>query len=89
MATIDFKGWRIESDPECWSLGVPAIRMNKKQQQEVYLKHPTYYPTLEQALNGLLQRELRQSDAKSVQEMIKVIKELREEIAAVLAGEPV
>lgn len=86
VATIDFKGWRIESDPECWTLGQPKIRMNKASEQEIYLAHPTYYPTLADAMNGLLQRELRNSDATTAQEIIGLLKQLRVELAEALRG---
>lgn len=84
MATIDYKGWRIESDPECWTLGKPKLRMNAKKQQEIYLAHPTYYPTLQQALQGLLERELKASDAASAAEILALLREMKAELQAMV-----
>jgi hypothetical protein len=86
MATIDFRGWRIQSDPECWTVGKPKLRINSKKQQEIYLAQPTYYPTLDQALAGVMQRELRASDAATAAEVVTLLRELKAEITKLLGA---
>lgn len=80
MARIDFRGWRIESDAECWILGKPKTRLNRKQQQEIYLSQPSYHASLSQALQGLLEREVRQSDAATASEIMQLLATLQAEI---------
>lgn len=80
MATIDIRGWRITSDAEGWALGKPKTRLNKKKEHEIYLAQPTYYASLAAALQGLLQRELRESDAATVQEVLALIRQVEAEI---------
>lgn len=80
MATIDIRGWRITSDAEGWALGKPKTRLNKKKEHEIYLAQPTYYASLEGALKALLQRELRESDAASAQEVLALIRQVQAEI---------
>lgn len=82
MASIDFRSWRIESDSEGWALGKPKTRLNKKKEREIFLDHPTYHSTLDQALAYLCQRELRESDAKSAAEITKLLREIKQELAA-------
>ena len=84
MANIDFRGWRIESEPECWVLGKPKSRLNKHKQSEQYLENPTYHPKLEDALNAAIQKELRASDASGATAIIAVVRALREEVERLL-----
>ena len=84
MASIDFRGWRIESDAECWVLGKPKTRLNKHRQQEQYLENPTYHPRLEDALNAAIQKELRASDAASAADIIQLLRTLRQEVEGLL-----
>lgn len=80
MATLDFRGWRITSEPDCWVLGKPKLRLNKKQQQEVFLEKPSYHARLEHAIASLLEKELRESDAKSAAELLALLKEMKQEV---------
>jgi len=80
MATIDFRGWRLESDSSGWACGKPRTRHTKAGQLEIFLYQPSYYPTLEAALQGLLKREIRESDASSVQEILALIKQVQADI---------
>ena len=43
-------------------------------------KHRGYYPTMEQALSGLLDERLKDSEAKSVQELIWEIRKAKEDV---------
>ena len=85
MATIDFRGWRIQSDSEGWALGKPKTRLTKAGEREIFLAQPTYYPTLEGTLSGLLQRELRDSDATTVAGIIALMREIQADINNLLA----
>lgn len=85
MAILDFRSWRITSDSEGWTLGHPKIRMNKKKQQEIYLASPSYYATLQAALQGLLERELKESDAATAAEILSLLKQLKMEIKELVA----
>lgn len=85
MATIDFRGWRIQSDSEGWTLGKPKTRLNKKKVLEIYLEKPSYYSSLEAVLCGLLRRELRESDAKSISEVLRLIQQVQAEIKEAIA----
>lgn len=80
MATIDLRGWRLQSDAEGWTLGKPKTRLNKKKQLEIFISQPTYYATLHRALQALLEREVRESDATSAQEVLKLIRQVQDEI---------
>lgn len=80
MAKIDFRGWRIESDGTGWAVGKPKTRLSKKKELEIYLAAPSFYATLESALAGLLQREVRESDACSAKEIIKLIQEIKADL---------
>lgn len=82
MATIDFRGWRIESYTDGWVLGVPKTRLNKKREREIYLDTPSYYATLDAAVHGLTKRELRKSDAQNAAEVLDELRRLRQELAA-------
>ena len=84
MASIDFRGYRIESEPECWVLGKPKMRLNKKKQMEQYLENPTYHPRLEDALNAAIQKELRASDASGAASIIQLLCALRQEVEGLL-----
>lgn len=84
MATIDFRQWRIQSDPECWVLGKPKTRLNKKKERELFIENPSYHATLQAALQALMERELRESDAKSAAEVLAELRSLRNEIAALV-----
>lgn len=86
MATIDFRGWRIQSDMDGWALGKPKTRLSKEGQRQIWLAHPTYYPTLDQALGGLCQRELRESDAANAKEILQLLRQLKQEIAELLGA---
>ena len=85
MAVIDFRNWRIQSDAECWTLGKPKTRLNPKKQREIYLERPTYYATLNAALQGLLERELREADTQTAAELLALMQEIRQAIKG-LAG---
>ena len=74
MAILDFRGWRIQSEPDCWMLGIPKTRLNKKGEREIFLQHPTYHATLDAALHMLMQRELRQADTKTATELLEFMK---------------
>lgn len=80
MATLDFRGWRIESDSSGWALGKPKTRLNKNKQREIFLEFPSYYSTLNATLQGLLERELRESDAASIIEVLALLREMRQEL---------
>jgi glutamate synthase domain-containing protein 3 len=81
MATIDFRSWRLQSDADCWILGKPKTRLNKKKERELFIEHPSYHHTLQAALQALLERELRQSDAKTAAEVLAELRSLRQEIS--------
>jgi hypothetical protein len=85
MATIDYRGWRISSDPECWTLGKPKTRLIKGK-HEIYLAHATYYPTLQQALQALIEKELRDSDAASATEVLTLLRTMKAEIAEMVTA---
>lgn len=80
MATLDFRGWRIESYDTGWALGKPKTRLNKRKQLEIYLHQPTYYPRLAAALQGLLERELKASDASTAREILELIRQVQAEL---------
>ena len=89
MATLDFRGWRISSEPDCWVLGQPKTRLNKRKQLEIFIQHPTYHATLDDTLHMLMQRELRTADTKTAAELLAFLRQMREELSAALALEPV
>lgn len=80
MATLDFRSWRIAAEETCWVVGRPASRLNKKKEQELYIESPRFYATLQEALNSLLERELRDSEATTAAEIVAEIKRFRQEI---------
>ena len=87
MATIDFRGWRLQSDPDCWVLGRPKTRRNKKQELEIFIQHPTYHATLDSALHMLMQRELREADTTTAAELLAFMRQMKQDISAALALE--
>ena len=86
MATIDFRGWRLSSDEYGWALGRPRTRLTKEKELEIYLYKPTYYATLEGVLDGLIKRELRQADTTNAEDLMKLLREIKQEIASLLGA---
>jgi len=65
-------GWEI-----CWK----RKRKNAETGEvELYWNPMKYYPVLSQALNSVAEFKIRASDANSLQELIKVVNTVREEI---------
>lgn len=86
MATIDFRGWRIESEAHGWCLGRPETRLNKKQEHEIYLVNPSYHASLEHALKHVLELEMRDSDATTASELMQLIRQVKVDISVLLAS---
>ena len=69
------KKYAIESNSADW-----AITRKKKEWRQI-----AWYSTLEGAINGLAQKQIRASDAKTVDDAIKDIKQISEKLAAALS----
>lgn len=86
MATIDFRGWRIESEAHGWALGRPETRLNKKREREIYLVSPSYHASLEYALQHLLELEMRESEAACATDLMMLIRQVKHDISRLLAS---
>lgn len=76
MAKIDIPPWRIKSNRYCWSVYIP--KYTKKGRE--YPKDETFYPSLQSAVNSLLDRRLRDSDVTSLREVQEEIQRFKEEL---------
>lgn len=86
MATIDFRGWRIESEAHGWALGRPATRHNKNKELEIYIAEPTYHSSLEATLQHLLELEMREADATCATDLMQLVRQVRVDISRLLAS---
>lgn len=84
MATIDFRGWRLESEAHGWALGRPETRLNKKKELEIYLVSPSYHASLEYALKHLLELEMRESDATCATDLMMLMRQVKVDIERLL-----
>lgn len=83
-ADIRIGRYRITSDPHNWIVSEVKSYETGAREGEEYESNPQYCGSLEQALNLLLSRALRESDARSLQELKDEINLWRGEVLAAL-----
>jgi len=72
--------WQIRSDERQYILGEKYIREVDGEEKE-YLRNTTYYNTLEQLLQGYVQKRIRtKEDITEFQQVVEKLKELKAEI---------
>ena len=81
---IEIGPYVLKADPGGgWVVGKPRQRVEKGREKPVeVLDRVSYHAKLEQALAGVLQRKLHESDATSLKEIRQVIEEFKAECAA-------
>ena len=72
--------YAIESDANCWAIS----NLKKELKKGEFWKPIAWYSTLEGAVNGLLQREIRCLEVDSLSEAIKGVSRLSEELVGAL-----
>ena len=82
-ARIEIGKWVVKADEGVgWVSGEPAVRYDKRLSRDVeYVKDPAYHSRLDHALTSLLDRSLRESDVKSIQNVITHIRAFKEDVA--------
>lgn len=73
--------YRLTSDP--YNIILEQRKVNKKNGQE-YWTADSFYRTVEQALDALLQKRIRGSEATTLKELRNEVREAKEQIAACL-----
>lgn len=81
MNILVTKDYRLVSDEYC--IIVEHRRVNKKNGQE-YWTPETYHRTVEQAMEWLLQKKIRESEATSLKELKNEISEIKQLLAEAL-----
>ena len=86
-ARIQIGKWVVRADEGVgWVVGEPAVRFDKRVSRDVeYMRDPTYHGRLDHALTSLLDRFLRESDVRSIQDVAAEIRRFRDELADVFA----
>ena len=81
MANVKIGNLTIKSDRECWTIYETKIMGEKSknagQSKEIIIG---YYPFLSYALDAITERDLQESDAKDVSDLIAEVRALKAEI---------
>lgn len=83
-AEIRIGRYQLSSDAMNWMVHEIKTFESGKRIGETYLANPHYYGTLEQALNGLLSQGLRDSEARTLQDLKDEMNLWRGEVLAAL-----
>ena len=75
--------YAIESDVNCWAIS----NFKKELKQGEFWKPIAWYSTLENATNGLLQREIRCLEVDTLNDAIKGVEGLARELVGALSPE--
>ena len=75
--------YAIESDATCWAVSKRVIELKKGE----YWKRIAWYSTLENAANGLLQREIRCLEVDTLTKAIKGVQGLAKGLSEALSPE--
>lgn len=73
--------YRLTSDPH--NIILEQRKVNKKNGQEYWIVD-SFHRTVEQALDALLQKRIRESEATTIKELRAEIREVRKQITACL-----
>lgn len=85
---LKFKGdFIVRSDGLQWIVAKEKIRQKGDQEGVPYEEGMGYYPSLSSALNRVLEFQLRESDAKSVEELRSVVEDFRKEVGGIFTVE--
>ena len=87
MVRIKIGRWLLQSDPHCWVVGEYAVRTDEGFERE-FARNPKYPSTLENALKHLVDQEMRESEARSLAELLQVKTDFVAEIREALALDP-
>jgi len=82
--------WEITSDNYCYIVNLYGRTTNpktKKINKEKKILRKFYYPSLTSSFQCILRNEIQQSDAESIEEILKHIKEVKELIVSVIGKE--
>ena len=83
------RGLAITADSQCYTLGKPVERTDKKGKTSVIMQNASYYSTLAGAVEGAIGRLVREGVADgaivTLKEAKREITTLRDEIADILA----
>ncbi len=84
---IQIGKWVVRADEGVgWVVGEPGTRFDKRVSRDVeYMRDPTYHGRLDHALTSLLDRFLRESEVRSIQDVATEIQRFREDLADVFA----
>jgi len=77
------KNYAIESDSHCWAISKYLVEPKKGK----YWKQIAWYSTLENAANGLLNRQIRSLEVDTLKDAIKGVQGLSEELVEALSPE--
>lgn len=73
--------WRITADRYCYALQRIGVRKSaSKNAGSVYFVTEGYYKTIEDVLNTILEKSIRDGGNKSLTELIKIVKQTRKDI---------
>ena len=85
-ARIEIDKWVVKADTggEGWVTGEPYTYFNKRDSRDVEgVRDPKYHSRLDRALTSLLDRSLRESDVRSIQDVVYHIRAFKIEIAPI------
>ncbi len=87
MVNVRIGRWLLRSDEHGWIVGATAIRSGPDGEEREYIRNPRYYPRIGQTVQGLLELELRRSDARSLQELLETSRSFTTMVEAAFAGQ--
>ncbi|MFG1691291.1 hypothetical protein ACGF5M_03885 [Gemmatimonadota bacterium] len=86
-ARIEIGKWVVRADEGVgWVVGEPGTRFDKRVFRDVEtMRDPTYHGRLDHTLTSLLDRFLRESEVRSIQDVAEEIRRFRDDLADVFA----
>lgn len=79
---LDFGKYMLGADSHNWTIYHKRIVQEGENKGNEYELPEAYFPTLSSALNGLLDRQLSETDVQSVMDLLHEIRVARDQIIA-------